>query len=120
MNFKPRHGTVMPVTLKEINKLIGRFMTPDAVLQTAKGEGLVESELVIDTLERRLYLPLAPGTNANLFTPAFVHFPGISIVPRKKVDFSKGAVPYLITIIGHKPETYMLSITESKTTKSSE
>lgn len=120
MNFKPRHGTVMPVTLKEINKLIGRFMTPDAVLQTAKGKGLIESELVVDTVGRRLYLPLAPGTNANLFKPEFVHLPGISIVPSKKVDFSKGAVPYFITIIGQKPVTYTLSITKSKTTKSLE
>jgi hypothetical protein len=111
MNFKPRHGTVMPVTLSEINKLVGRFMSPDAVLQTATGKGLIENELVIDTVGKRLFLPLAPGTNPKLFKPAFVQLPGISVVPQKKVDFSKGAVPYRVTIIGHKPVLYMLSTT---------
>jgi hypothetical protein len=111
MNFKPRHGTVMPVTLKEMNMLISRYMTPDAILRTAKGKGLIENELVIDTVARRLYLPLAPGTNAKLFKPGFVHLPGISVVPGKKVDFSKGAVPYHVTITGHKPVLYMLSTT---------
>jgi hypothetical protein len=120
MNFKPRHGTVMPVTLKEIRKLISRFMTADAVLQTANGEGIVLNELVVDTVKKRVYVPLAPGSNAKLFKPEFVHLPGVSVVPRKNVDFSKGAVPYRVTIIGHKPVLYMLSTTESSFAKSSE
>jgi hypothetical protein len=111
MNFKPRHGTVMPVTSNEINKLISQFMSADAVLQTVKGKGLIENEVVIDTAAKRLYLPLAPGTNAKLFKPGFVHFPGISVQSAKKTDFSKGNIPYRVTIAGHKPVLYMLSTT---------
>jgi len=78
------------------------------------------NELVIDTVGKRLFLPLAPGTNPKLFKPAFVQLPGISVVPQKKVDFSKGAVPYRVTIIGHRPVLYLLSTRESSTIKSSE
>jgi hypothetical protein len=119
MNFKPRHGAVMPVTIKEINKLVSRYMSVDAVLQTAQGPGLIENGLVIDTIGRKLYLPLVTGTNAKLFKPEFVHLPGISIVPTQKVDFSKGSVSYRVTIAGHKPVLYMLSTTEGVFPKSS-
>jgi hypothetical protein len=88
-------------------------MTADAVLQTANGTGLVRNELVVDTVKKKVYIPLAPGSNAKLFKPEFVHLPGISVLPGKKVDFSKGAVPYYVTIIGHKPVLYVLSTTES-------
>lgn len=120
MDFKPRHGTVIPVTLKEIKKLVSSFMTADAVLQTIKGNGIVKNELMVDTVKKTVYIPLAPGSNAKLFKPEFAHLPGVSIVPGKQVDFSKHAVPYRITIIGHKPVLYMLSTTESPFPKSSE
>lgn len=113
MNFKPRHGTVMPVTLKEINKLVSRYMSTDAVLQTVKGTGLIENELTIDTVARKLYLPLTPSTNAQLFKPEFAQLPGVAIVPTQKVDFSKGPVSYRVTIVGHKPVLYALSVTGS-------
>jgi hypothetical protein len=120
MNFKPRHGTVMPVTLKEVKNLISRYMTADAFLQTTNGTGLVRNELVVDTVKKRVYLPLAPGSNAKLFKPQFAHLPGISVMPVKKVDFSKGAVPYRVTITGHKPVLYVLSTTENPLSKTSE
>jgi hypothetical protein len=119
MDFKPRHGTVMPVTLKEIKKLISRYMTADAVLQTVNGTGLVRNELIIDTVKKKVYVPLTPGSNTKFFKPQFAHLPGISVVPVKKVDFSKRAVPYRVTIIGHKPVLYTLSTTESLFPKSS-
>jgi len=111
MNFKPRHGTVMPITLAEINRLISRYMSADAVLQTAKGAGLIENGPVVDTVAKRLYLPLAPGTDARLFKPEFAHLPGVSVTPIQKVDFSEGSVSYRVTIIGHKPALYTLSVT---------
>jgi beta-xylosidase len=110
MNFKPRHGTVMPITLKEMNRLISQYMSADAVLQTVKGTGLIENGVTIDTVAKKLYLPLAPGTNTELFKPEFAQLPGVSIEPTQKVDFSKGTVSYRITIVGHKPALYTLSI----------
>lgn len=120
MNFKPRHGTVMPVTLTEIKRLISRFMTVDAVLQTANGRGIVRNELVIDTVKKTVYVPLTAGSNTKLFKPEFAHLPGVSVVPGKNVDFFKNAMPYRITIIGHKPVWYTLSTTGSPLQKSLE
>jgi hypothetical protein len=113
MNFKPRHGTVMPVTLRELKRLISRFMTADAVLQTANGRGGARNGLVIDTVKKRVYLPLTPGSNPKLFKPEFAHLPGVSVMAGKNADFSKHAVPYCITIIEQKPVWYTLSTTES-------
>lgn len=109
MNFKPRHGTVMPVTSNELRHLIGRYLSPDAVLQTAKAKGLIENQLVIDTNAKTVYLPLTPGTNAKLLKPQFASFPGINVAAIQKIDFSQGPIPYRITIIGHKPVIYTLS-----------
>ncbi|SEO95847.1 Glycosyl hydrolases family 43 [Mucilaginibacter gossypiicola] len=117
MNFKPRHGTVMPVTADEMKKLVSRFMPVDAVLQSIKGEGLAVDQLVIDTLKKEVHMPLTSGSNPRLFKPLFVDLPGVSIKPCKKVDFSKGAVPYRITIFGHKPVIYKLSTTETVLSK---
>lgn len=119
MNFKPRHGTVMPLTLTEMSNLIGRYMSADAVIQTAKGTGLAEDGLVIDTIGRKLYLPLLPGADPKIFKPVFAHLPGVSVVPVKTADFSKGPVPYRITIIGHKPVVYTLSMAMFSSPKSS-
>lgn len=117
MNFKPRHGTVMPVTSNEMKKLISRFMPVDAVLQSVKGEGLAGDQLVIDTVKKEVRMQLASGSNPRLFKPRFVDLPGVSIKPCKKVDFSKGVVPYRITIIGHKPVIYKLLTTEVSLSK---
>lgn len=119
MNFKPRHGTVMPITSNEMKKLISRFMPVDAVLQSIKGKGLVGSQLIIDTVKKAVYMPLTPGSNPKLFKPQFVSLPGVSVTPGKKVDFSKGIVPYRITIAGHKPVIYKLSTTEMRLSQAS-
>ncbi|MCJ8208861.1 glycoside hydrolase family 43 protein [Mucilaginibacter sp. RS28] len=110
MNFKPRHGTVMPITLPELKRLIARFMPADAVLQTVKGKGLVEEKVEVDTLGKRLYLPLSEGTDPKLFQPKFAELPGVSVKPLKKVDFSAGDVPYQVTIWGRKPVVYILYV----------
>jgi hypothetical protein len=120
MNFKPRHGTVMPVALTEIKRLISRFMTADAVLKTINGSGVSRNELVIDTVKKTVCISLTPGSNVKFFKPEFARLPGVSVIPGKKVDFSKHPVPYRITIIGHKPVWYTLSTTESPRPKPSE
>jgi hypothetical protein len=57
MNFKPRHGTVMPVTLKEIKKLISSYTTADVVLRSVNESGRTRNELVVDTVKKKVMHP---------------------------------------------------------------
>ena len=92
MNFKPRHGTVLPITQKELERLTDEWGKPeDFVLVTAKNPSIKRNNIVIDDVQDTVLLPVRPGTDLSRFAPDFVAFPGLE-VSLKQADFSQGPV----------------------------
>ncbi len=106
MNFHPRHGTVLPITQTEADRLSNYWLSADEVLQSAKSPSIKQRNIAIDTLANKLLLPLKESANLTAFNPQFASFPGATVTPKGAVDFSKGAVKYTVTIKGKKPVTY--------------
>jgi arabinoxylan arabinofuranohydrolase len=102
MNFRPRHGTVMPVTAAEAKLLASRWMSADDMILAAQSKEVKKINIAFDTAGKKAYLPVMPGTNLNAFNPQFTAFPGISIQPGTAQNFRKGPVQYTIAINGKK------------------
>lgn len=108
MNFHPRHGTVMPLTTEETERLVKAWMIPDDAVSSASADAIKKQNVVFDTAAKKLFLPVKPGTNLKAFDPVFTSFPGVSITSKTK-DFSKGAVDYKVAIAGRSSQTYSVS-----------
>ncbi|MFT4093789.1 MAG: family 43 glycosylhydrolase, partial [Niabella sp.] len=108
MNFHPRHGTVMPVTKEETERLVSKWLQPQDLLLTAQSSSIKKNNIVFDTVSRKIYLPVLPGTDLHQFDPRFAQLPGVRIVPAGAQDFSAGPVKYTVSIKGQKPGTFEL------------
>jgi len=106
MDFHPRHGTVLPITASEAARLTNKWVSISSVFESAKAKELKKINIVVDTVAKKVVFPVTTSTNLSSFNPELNNFPGVSIMPVKAVDFSKGAVKYTVTIAGKKPETY--------------
>jgi len=106
MDFHPRHGTVLPITAKEADRLTSNWITAYDVFESANSKELRKINIVVDTIAKKVCLPVAGSTNLSSFNPGFSHITGVSIEPDKAVDFSNGAVKFTVQIAGKKPETY--------------
>ncbi|MBO9618154.1 MAG: family 43 glycosylhydrolase [Niabella sp.] len=109
MNFHPRHGTVMPVTKDEAARLVRQWYNAESVITSAQSTQIKKNNIVLDTAAKKLYLPVVPGTALKNFDPQFIKFPGVTIA-RARNDFSKGPVPYTVTVSGHRPETFAVAV----------
>ncbi|MBZ4192204.1 family 43 glycosylhydrolase [Niabella beijingensis] len=105
MNFHPRHGTVMPITNQEAERLVSKWYSPSAALLSAQSTLIKKNNIVFDSAAKKVYLPLQPGTSLKNFDPGFVRLPGIVIAPARN-DFSKGTSRYTITVKRQTPETF--------------
>ncbi len=108
MNFHPRHGTIMPITAKEAQALVSKWMPADEVILSVKAKGLKSINISLDSAEKKLYLPVKPGTNLKVFKPEFLVFPGIKVTPPSAMNFASGPVKYTVEIHGQKPVDYQL------------
>ncbi|MDD4968532.1 MAG: family 43 glycosylhydrolase [Paludibacter sp.] len=106
MDFHPRHGTVMPITREEAERLTNKWVSIPAIFESAKAKGLKKINIVVDTIAKKVCYPVSTTTDLSSFNPGLNNFAGVSIVPDKAVDFTKGGVKYTIKIAGKKPETY--------------
>lgn len=106
MNFHPRHGTVMPITSQEAERLVRKLGTEEDMISSASSKDIKKLNTRVDTLKKSLYLSLKPGTNLAAFNPNFISFPGITINPTTAQNFSKGPVSYKVSIKGHQPATW--------------
>jgi len=112
MNFRPRHGTVMPITAQEAKALAAEWMSADDMILAAQAKELKKINIAFDTAGRKAYLPVMPGTKINAFNPDFTTFPGVTITPAAAQDFSKGAVNYTVDINGKK-QNYQVFVQEN-------
>lgn len=108
MNFHPRHGTVMPITAKEAGNLMKVWGRAEDVLQSAQAKDIKTINISIDEVNKKVMLPVKPGTKLNAFDPEFKSYQGVMITPAGKQDFSKGPVNYTVTIKGAKPQIYQV------------
>jgi arabinoxylan arabinofuranohydrolase len=64
MNFHPRHGTVIPVTKSELDRLINRWGSiEDLGITTISSESVKKSMSVFDNTKNTIYLPVRNGTD---------------------------------------------------------
>lgn len=109
MNFHPRHGTVMPITKVEYNRLLTSYGKGDDLFIDATSEQLKKNQVVINGAKQAIHLPVKAGTDLTAFDPMFTAWNGISVSQEGPQDFSKGAVDYSFTIVGQEPVTYHVS-----------
>lgn len=94
MNFHPRHGTVMPITQAEMDRLTAKWLTAADVFGNPGSSSIRKINVVTDTAARTVFLPVLPGTKLQAFDPGFSGANGISVIPKGKANFTKGPVAY--------------------------
>lgn len=112
MNFKPRHGTVIPITSAEAIALTSAYLTPAQAMLQVTGTGIKKLNVNVDSAMHTLYLPLKPGTNAKALKPAFSTLPGVTIKPNGKAT-GDGAT-YTVAISGQQPQAYTVKAFETR------
>ena len=108
MNFHPRHGTVMPITTKEAQALVSKWLPASEVILSVKAKGLKSMNVALDSATNTVVLPVRPGTNLKDFKPEFAVFPGVKVTAKSPVNFAAGAVKYAVEIPGKAPVFYQL------------
>ncbi|WBL25320.1 family 43 glycosylhydrolase [Zunongwangia sp. HGR-M22] len=110
MNFHPRHGTVLPITSEELQRLLKEFPSEDLTEITgAENEAIKTNNIVIKRSEKTIYLPVKYDTDLSNFDPQFELLPGTEISPKGAQDFSNGAVTYVVTN-GENKTSYQVSV----------
>ena len=106
MNFHPRHGTVIPVTTKEVTTLLRQWGRAEDIIQSSTSKAIKEKNIKVDTINKSLYLPVNYGTKLNAFDPRFIVYPGITITPKNAQDFTAGPVQYNIEVKGKEKQSW--------------
>jgi hypothetical protein len=112
MNFHPRHGTVLPITGKEMQRLIGKWGRSDDPLVEIKSPFLKKLNIDLNSETATIRLPVKRGVDLTAFDPQFECWPGFSIKPEGPQDFSKGPVAYIISVADKSELKYEVTVSE--------
>ena len=108
--FTPRHGTVLPITAEETDRLLRNFPiggTAAPKITGARNPRIRQTGLVIgdavDTEQTpaEVYVPVDPSTDLTSFDPQFFTSPADNVSPDQPVDFTKGPVMYIVGARAH-------------------
>lgn len=110
MDFHPRHGTVLPITKTEMDRLVSKWYNAQSVLKSAKSKFIKKNNIVLDSVNKTLFLPVSYGSNLKNFDPEFPDYSGVTISPKGRQDFSGGAKKITITIAGKPVVTYNVDV----------
>ncbi|KQM71434.1 beta-xylosidase [Pedobacter sp. Leaf216] len=110
MDFHPRHGTVMPIKQEELNRLLSKWYSAEAVLQNPLNASINQNNIVLDSTNQKLYLPVNYRTDLKAFDPQFGQFNQIGVNPKGKLDFSKGPQKIKVIIPNQESNTYTVSV----------
>jgi arabinoxylan arabinofuranohydrolase len=113
MNFHPRHGTIMPITAAEAERLMKKWGAAEDVLGAPSSKQIKKINTRIDTINKTVYLSVKPGTNLKTFNPAFRLLPATTVSPATAQDFTKAAVKYVVNIKGQQPQTWKIIAKEN-------
>ncbi|MFC4211225.1 family 43 glycosylhydrolase [Pedobacter lithocola] len=109
MDFHPRHGTVLPITGSEMESLVAKWYNAKSVFKSAQSTFIKKNNIVVDSVNKKLFLPVNCGTNLKSFDPEFATYPGIAISPKGKLDFTKGTQKITVEITGQPSVVYEVS-----------
>jgi arabinoxylan arabinofuranohydrolase len=109
MNFHPRHGTIIPITTAEAEKLVVKWMEPGDIMVSARSTAIKKINIVFDSAAGKLSLPVTSGTNLAAFDPGFTRFPGSKSLPATPQNFKKDAVVYSVSIKGRSMQSYRVN-----------
>lgn len=109
MNFHPRHGTVLPITQKELTKVIEQWGSFDDLLLEANSPELKKLNVNINGKAKTIHLPVKSAVDLTNFDPQLSGWPGITVQPQGAQDFSKDPIPYTFTIEGKGDVVYKVS-----------
>ena len=112
MNFHPRHGTVVPITKSEMERLISKWGSSSDPIIEATSSQLKLNNVNIQGDKKTIHLPVKNGTDLSAFDPQFSGFPGFTLTPAGPQDFSKGAVKYNLTIKDQSSTEYTVTASE--------
>jgi beta-xylosidase len=82
------------------------------VLTSPQSKAIKKINIVVDSANKQLVLPVTPGTRLNSFDPQFITAPGITISPKGPQNFSGKSVQYTVAVNGKKAETYKVAAKE--------
>ena len=109
MNFHPRHGTVMPITAKELARLESKWGNAKDIISSAEAKEIKKTNIKADDATKQVHLPVTIGTNLSSFKPYFTKYAGVTVKPKTAQDFTKGAVKYTVKIAGQPAETWSVT-----------
>lgn len=109
MNFHPRHGTVMPITAKELARLESKWGKAKDIISSAEAKEIKKTNIKVDDATKQVHLPVSIGTNLSSFKPYFTKFSGVTVKPKTAQNFTKGAVKYTVKIAGQPAETWSVT-----------
>jgi hypothetical protein len=112
MNFHPRHGTVLPITGDEYDRLIAKWGRLDDPLVEIKSPDLKKLNIDINGKAATIHLPVKRGVDLTNFNPQFDCWPGFTISPSGPQDFSNGPVNYTVSVKGQAEMIYQVSASE--------
>ena len=112
MDFHPRHGSVLPITATEAERLVAKWLSPADVLLSPQSDAIKKINVVYDSAAERVVLPVKQGTNLSKFDPEFKLYPGVKIQPEGAVDFTKGPVIYTVSIEGQEARSFKVAVEE--------
>lgn len=109
MDFHPRHGTVLPITAAESERLLHKWYSAENVMKSPQSEAIKKNNIILDTVNSSLYLPVKNGTFLRSFDPGFITFPGMAIQPKGPYNFINGPVKIKVTLPGNKEQIYTVT-----------
>ncbi len=112
MNFHPRHGTVLPITMKEYHRLVSKWGRTDDPFIEINSPDLKKLNIDLNEEKSTIHLPVKRGVDLSAFDPQFTCWLGFTISPTGAQDFSKGTVAYTVSIEGQGDKVYDVSASE--------
>jgi hypothetical protein len=109
MNFHPRHGTVVPITKLESERLLKTF--PSESMPSILGSNSDEIKLnnIIEEENSLIYLAVKAGTVLSNFDPDFKLFPGATIQPKGAQNFDNKVLDYTVNLSGANDKTFKVT-----------
>ncbi len=99
MNFLPRHGTVIPITTDEAQRLAAKWAAPaDMSTVTSSASAVKKLNVVVNEADKTIFLPVKPGTSLKAFDPKLGSLPGVFVKPTGVKNFTKGPVNYTMRL----------------------
>lgn len=112
MNFHPRHGTVLPITLKEYLLLVEKWGTLDDPLVEINSSDLKKLNIDLNAEAGTIHLPVKRGVNLAAFDPQFTCWPGYKVSPAGPQNFTGGPVSFTFSIGEKVKKVYKVTASE--------